>query len=168
MLDFSVTFVITLINLGILFLILRSILFKPVSRFIEERAKRVQDDRDEARRSRAEAEAALKQIEGRLKNAEEEAAELIRAAQDEARQDAAAIVAGGKAEAERFLAQARLQAQAEYQTALRLFQAEAAALVVSAAGKLAGRGSGSEAERLEQAAALIRGIGSFPAGERRV
>ena len=54
--------------------------------------------------------------------------------------------------------QARRQAAAEYQAALRLFQAEAAALVVGAAGKLARRNlAGLE----EDAAALLDEIGAL-------
>jgi F-type H+-transporting ATPase subunit b len=158
MLDFSVTFFITLINLGILFVILRAILFKPVTKFIEERARKIQSDRDEAERSRNEAEALTARLEERLKRAEDEAAEIIHAAREEARENAGAIIAGGRAEAEQLLAEARRRSQAEYQAALRLFQAEAAALVVRAAGKLARRNlAGLE----EEAAALLEEIGAL-------
>jgi F-type H+-transporting ATPase subunit b len=167
MLDFSVTFVITLVNFGVLFLILRAILFKPVSKFMAERARKVQNDKDEAERAKNEAEAIRLQLEGRLKNAEEEAAEIIKAAREEARESAGAIVTEGRAEAERQLAQARLQARSEYQAALRLFQAEAAALVVTAAGRLIERDL-SLADHREQAAALIRDLEAFSPGKSRV
>jgi len=40
MLDFSITFFITILNIGVLYLILRAILFKPVTKFMENRTQR--------------------------------------------------------------------------------------------------------------------------------
>jgi F-type H+-transporting ATPase subunit b len=158
MLDFSVTFVITIINIVILFFILRAILFKPVTRFIDERAKKVQDIRDQAEKDRIQARALLAQYEGQLKKAEEDGAEIIRAARETAKEDAARIIAEGKAGVESYLEKARKQLEAEQQAAMMIFSTEAAALVLSAAGRLLKRSLSDEDSR-EQAAILLRELG---------
>jgi F-type H+-transporting ATPase subunit b len=158
MLDFSVTFIITIINIAVLFFILRAILFKPVTKFIDERAKKIQDLRDQAEKDRSQAQELLAQYEARIGKAEEDGAEIIRAARETAKEEAARIAAGGKAEAERFLEKARKQLEAEQQAAMAVFSAEAAAMVLSAAGRLLKRGLSDEDSR-EQAAILLRELG---------
>jgi F-type H+-transporting ATPase subunit b len=158
MLDFSVTFIITIINIVVLFFILRAILFKPVTRFIDERARKVQDIRNQAEKDRIQAQALLTQYEAQLKKAEEDSAEIIRAARETAKTEAARIVAGGRAEAEKYLEKARRQLEADQQTAMAVFTTEAAAMVLSAAGRLLKRGLSDEDSR-EQAAILLRELG---------
>ena len=158
MLDFSVTFIITIINIVILFFILRAILFKPVTKFIDERAKKVQDIRDQAEKDRIQAKTLRKQYEAQLKKAEEDGAEIIRVARETAKEEAARIVAEGKANVENYLEKARRQLEAEQQTAMALFSTEAAALVLSAASRLLRRNLSDEDSR-EQAAILLRKLG---------
>ena len=56
-----VTFIATFINIGILFVVLRAILFKPVTKFIEDRAKKIQDSIDQAENNKAQAKNTLEQ-----------------------------------------------------------------------------------------------------------
>lgn len=158
MLDFSVTFIITIINIVILFFILRAILFKPVTRFIDERARKIQDLRNQAEKDRIQAKALLAQYEAQLKKAEEDGAEIIRAARETAKEEAAQIVAEGKANVEKYLEKARRQIEAEQQTAMAVFSTEAAAMVLSAAGRLLKHSLTDEDSR-EQAAILLRELG---------
>jgi F-type H+-transporting ATPase subunit b len=131
-----VTFFFTLVNIGILFVILRAILFKPVTKFMEERSKKIQDTINQAEKDKNQAKQLLRQYEDRLKGAEEEAEEIIRAARESAQAQADEIVAGGKEAAEALLANARGQVEAEQKAALARFRSEGAALVVSAAARL--------------------------------
>lgn len=158
MLDFSVTFIITIVNIVVLFFILRAILFRPVTRFIDERAKKVQEIRDQAEKARTQARALLTQYEAQLKKAEEDGAEIVRAARETAKEEAAKIVAEGRANVDKYLEKARRQIEAEQQTAMAVFSAEAAALVLSAASRLLKHGLSDEDSR-EQAAILLRELG---------
>ncbi|WP_010263785.1 F0F1 ATP synthase subunit B [Treponema primitia] len=136
MLDFSVTFIITIINIFILFLILRKILFKPVTKFIEERAKKVQDSLDLAEKERNQAKGLLKQYEDQLKMVEDQATEIIRSAKETAQAEAARIVAEGKAQAELLIDKGHKQLEAEKRAAMSVFHADAAALVIGASSRL--------------------------------
>jgi F-type H+-transporting ATPase subunit b len=139
MLDFSVTFIITIINITILFLILRKILFKPVTKFMADRAKSVQDSIEQAEKDRVQAKALLAEYEDKLKNAEAETREILKTAREDAVRQVQMIIAEGKQEAADFSAAARKQLEAEHQAALAKFKLEAAALVIAASAKLAAR-----------------------------
>ena len=144
MLDFSVTFIITIFNIAFLFFILRKLLFKPVTKFMAERAKRVQDTIDQTERDKAKAEKLLAEYEGKLKEADAHAEEILKAAREGAERDVARIIAEGKAAAEALIVNARRQLEAEQRAVLAKFRVEAAALVMAAASKLVVRELGGE------------------------
>lgn len=64
--DLDATLAVQLVIFGILFLILRSLVFKPVLRLIDERWAQTEGARDEARRMEADAAAKAKRIQQRL------------------------------------------------------------------------------------------------------
>ena len=139
MLDFSVTFIITIINITVLFVILRLLLFKPVSKFMAERTKRVQDSIEQSEKDKAQAKALLAEYEARLKAAEAEAKTIIDNAREQAREEAERIIAESRVHADIELARIRKQLELERQAALAVFRTEAAALVVEVSGRLLGR-----------------------------
>jgi len=147
MLDFSVTFVITIINIVVLFFILRAILFKPVTKFMAERSKRIQENIEQAEKDKSQARIMLSQYEAQLKTAETEADAIIRTARENARLEADKIIAESRVSAEAAMANARRQLEAEHRTALAVFRKEAAALVMAASGRLVGREIKSEDNR---------------------
>jgi F-type H+-transporting ATPase subunit b len=152
------TFLITIINIGILFFVLRAILFKPVTKFMETRTKKIEDAIAQAEKDKAQSRQLLQQYEDQLKQAEVEADAIIRSAREHAQQQAARIVAEGKVAAENLAANARRQLEAEKQAALVLFKAEAAALVVSAASRLLQRDLNQEDNR-RMAGLLLQELG---------
>jgi F-type H+-transporting ATPase subunit b len=154
-LDFSVTFIITIINIFILFLILRWILWKPVTKFIEARARKVQASLDQAERERNQAKGLLQQYEDQLKKVDEEAAAILLSARETARLESERIIAEGKAAAAAFRENGRRQLEAEQRAAITVFQADAAALVIGASSRLIRRELNSEDNR-RQAELLLR------------
>jgi len=139
MLDFSVTFIITIINITILFFVLRKLLFKPVTKFMADRAKRIQDSLDQADKDRTQAKAMYKEYEDKLKNADAEAGEIIKTARENANLEANQIIAGGKAEAADIISAAHKQIEADRLAAITKLRFETAALVIAASSKLAAR-----------------------------
>ncbi|MDR1956227.1 MAG: ATP synthase F0 subunit B [Treponema sp.] len=162
MIDPSIsTFLITLLNIGILFFVLRAVLFKPVTRFMEARSKKIQDAFDQAEATKAAAQALLGQYEARLQHVQEEAADIRQAAQETARKQAEQILAEGTERAAQALDQGRKQLEAERQAALAVFRAEAAALVLSAASRILQRElSGEDTRRF--AGLLLQELGTEP------
>lgn len=139
MLDFTVTFGITVINLIILFFILKAILFKPVTKFMEARAAKVQNDIDSAAKDKAQAKQLLAQYEKKIKAAQAEADAIISEARKQAVVQADKIVAEGKNKVEAIIANANRQIEAEHKAALILFRTEAARLVIAASSRLVQR-----------------------------
>ena len=139
MLDFSVTFIITIINIAILFFILRVILFKPVTKFMAERAQRVQDSINMAEKDKADAQKLLSEYESRLKNADAEAQNIISAARESAKKEALRIVSEGRDTAANIIDNTHRQLEGERLAMYAKFRAEAAILVTAAVSRLAGR-----------------------------
>jgi F-type H+-transporting ATPase subunit b len=139
MLDFSVTFIITIINIAVLFFVLRLVLFKPVTKFMADRAKQVQDSIDQAEMDKTQAQELLVQYQDKLKNADAEAAQIIKIARNNAETEARHIFAEGKTTAEALTAAARQQIELEQQAAYAQFRLKAAALVMMAASRLVQR-----------------------------
>jgi F-type H+-transporting ATPase subunit b len=162
MLDFSwVTFAVTFLNIGILYVILRAVLFKPVTKFMEGRTQKIAGDLEQAEQDKNQAKALLREYEDKLKEAREEADRILKEARESAREQADRIAAEGKTQAEAVIANARRQAEADRNAAMVQFKAEAAALVLSAAGRLLRRELTQEDSR-NQAALLLRELGKTP------
>jgi F-type H+-transporting ATPase subunit b len=153
MLDFFFFFFITIINITILFFILRAILWKPVTKFMAERKERIQDSIAQSEKDKIKAKALLAQYEAQLKTAEAEAESIISKAKQRAEAEAEKIIAGGRALADETLASAKKQLEVERKAALAIFRQEAAALVVTATGRLVEREIKSEDNR--QYAAML-------------
>ncbi|MFP3091048.1 F0F1 ATP synthase subunit B [Treponema sp. TIM-1] len=162
MLDFSwVTFVVTILNIGILYFILRAILFKPVTKFMEGRTKKIAEDIAQAERDKNQARTLLQQHEDKLNQAKGEAELIIENARKSAQEQVKRIVADGKTQADAIIAHARQQVEVERNAAMLKFKAEAAALVLGAASRLLRRELTQEDSR-NQAALLLRELGKTP------
>ncbi|MDR3248506.1 MAG: F0F1 ATP synthase subunit B [Treponema sp.] len=159
------TFLVTLINIGVLFFVLRAILFKPVTKFMEDRTKKVEDTLANAEKEKNQAKQILATYEEQLKKAEGEAEEIIRNARESADRESAQLVAEGKSSADNIIAAARKQIEVDQQAALAAFKAEAAALVVTAASRLLQRDLNQEDNR-RLAASLLVEIAHGAAGDR--
>lgn len=149
------TFLITLINIGVLFLILRRVLFKKVTKFMESRSAKIQNAIFESEQSKKQAQTLVKQYEEKLANAEQEAQNIIAQARKCAQMESEKIIAAGREEASSAVANSRIQIEADRRAALVLFRSEAAALVVQAASNLVQRDFRSE-DNSRFAAALMQ------------
>jgi F-type H+-transporting ATPase subunit b len=147
MLDFSVTFIISIINITILFFVLKALLFKPVTKFMADRAKRVQDSIEQARKDREDAKKILAEYEEKLGKAETEAREILKNAREEAERQASIIIDDGKRDAKETLESALKQIEMERQAAFAKFKLEAAALIIAVSAKLSAKDFSGEENR---------------------
>ncbi|MDR1389073.1 MAG: ATP synthase F0 subunit B [Treponema sp.] len=154
MLDFSVTFFITIINVLVLYFILKRILFKPVSGFMLERSKKISEAVEQAEKDKNEAKALLDQYEKQLETVDAQAEEIIKSARVHSEEEAEQIKADALKQAQAIIAAARVKTEGERAAAAALFRVEAAALVTQAAAKLLKREL-SGAEQLRYAAQAL-------------
>ncbi|MDR0526872.1 MAG: ATP synthase F0 subunit B [Spirochaetaceae bacterium] len=159
LIDFSVTFFWTILNIAILFLVLRAILFKPVTRFIKARAAKIESELSLAAKEREEVKRLMADYEARMNASNEELRLMSENSRRAAEERAGAIIAEGKAQADALVAAARKQIDAEKHAALLLFKSEAASLIMRAASRLLRREiSGEDARRAaENALAELSG-----------
>ena len=128
--------VISLINLLIIYLILKKILFKPVQKVMTERRSQVDRMYSDANESRSAANEMKQEYEHRLATARQEADTMIRTAAQTAQQKGDQIVADAKAQASYAKQKAEVEIELQKQQMLKDVQGEISDLAVSIASKV--------------------------------
>lgn len=133
MLDFSVTFLITIVNVTFLYLVLRKILFGRVTQFMEERSNKIQRDIDLAKMQNERAQALEAEYAEKLKASREDGQRIMQIAREKAEQERAAIIAEAKAEAAKIIKETRDELEAERRDVGRKLLKDTADLTILAA-----------------------------------
>ncbi len=128
----------TVVNLLILFIILRIFLFKPVLGMIEKRKKMIMDTLSNADKTKNDADELKKQYEDSLKDAKQESFRIVSDAKDRAQVQYNQIIEKANADASQIVGQANAAAQAEHDKILKDARAELAEVALAAASKLLG------------------------------
>lgn len=136
MLDFSVTFFFTIVNITFLYLVLKRILFKPVSKFIEDRSDGIQNDIDTAKRMTARADALLAEYEEKLEKAHEKGQSILLSAHERAEKDSSVIIAKAREEADRIIRATRKSLEDERVYAEHVLMEQTADLSIQAASRI--------------------------------
>ena len=97
----------SLINIIVLAFLLRLILWKPVNRFLSERAARVRSELESAEKTRLEAEARLLEYGQQLEGVETRRQEVLRAGQIQASAEAEEILKDAREKSSQLILQAR-------------------------------------------------------------
>ena len=127
------------LNIAVLFILLRLILWRTVSKFLAARAERVQNELDEAALRLREAEAMKAQYESNIGDLEERGREILRESQIRAGEQAEEITAGAKKQAEKIMGEARELIDAERRNAVIAARHEIAQLATEMASHILGR-----------------------------
>ena len=140
-LDFNL--VLTMINLVVLYLILRKFLFRPLMNIMEQRRTMIADGLQHAEDTKKEAYALKSQYESALGGAKEESTRIIGQAKKDAKAEYDRILD----EAGKLMKDARETIDLEKEKTLRDMQSEVAALAVSAAKKMVKQQYGADADQ---------------------
>lgn len=138
------TIVLTVINLLVLLVAFRFLLFKPVQKIIAARQKEADRQFQEAAKKQEEAEELRAQYEGSLFDLEEEKKQTLKDARDLADEQYQKIVSEAKAEAKHIKKKAAAEAEAQKEQLLKGAEKEIADIIVNAATKVVGEQSGVE------------------------
>ena len=159
MLDFELsTVVFTIVNLLVLYFLLKKFLFQRVNRILEERAALVKQTIDDAQAKKDQADALCKEYEENLAQAHTQAAEILDQAKARGERIYNQYLDQAKAEAKTVREQARIQGKEEREAMLRSARGEVARLAVLAAAQVAQRSLDQEADR-EIAAQFLSEVG---------
>ena len=140
MLEFHLsTIIFTIINLLVLYVILRKVLFGKVNAVLEQRAQLVQQGIPPDQPGNHQAQELRAQNEGQVQGRHQEAAKIVSDAQTRAQRVYDGTVAEAQSEAQRLHREAQAQIATERETMLRSARQEVASLALLAAAKAAGR-----------------------------
>ena len=137
----------TVINVLILFILLRIFLFKPINKMKADRTRTIQDNLDSAEKAKAEAEELRQQYEESISEAKEKANQIIMKAHEDAESERSAIIRKSQEEAEKIVADAAKTIENERKRVLRQAQSEIADLAIEAASKIIGENVDDEKNR---------------------
>jgi F-type H+-transporting ATPase subunit b len=153
-LNFTVTFFITIVNFLVLFWVLKKLLFKPVTKFMDARAKKIKDSLGEASIMKANAEEMQARYDALMAGADAEADRLVKDGEERAKEEAKALLEKANVEASATRRRGEEAAELEREKARQELAVDIAALAAEVAGKLVGRAAAAEDKR--SAETLVR------------
>ena len=116
--DLAKDLILNILNILILFFIVRSLAYKPVKKFLDARKARIEKEQNDAKELQAQAEKSMEAYHALMRASEAKANEMIRAAEQEARENSEAITNEAKEQAETIKQKAREDAKKTQRRAL--------------------------------------------------
>jgi len=145
--EFWATLVITVLNITLLFFILRKILFKPVMNHLESRSAKIQEAIDSAEETKKMIEDMKKEYEIKLKEAKDEGRKIIEEYRTMANKEYESVVQSAKKDAEQLVTEARLELEMEKRQILSDIKSEVSELVIAASEKVIKKNMDTEANK---------------------
>jgi len=136
MLNFGPTFIWVIVNLIILYIVLRKVLFKRVTEMMENRTNSIKNDLDSAQKAKADAALLKQEYEDKLKSARIEADNILNASRERAEAEYSLIIEKARTESEDILAKARKQIENERGQMMKEVKNQVASLALAAASKV--------------------------------
>ena len=136
-----------IINILILYFLLKKFLFKPVTEFMENRTKSIQNDLNDANNKVKEAENLKKQYEEMLKSAHSKANEIIQAARENANKEYEQILQQARQDAEEIIRRANESIELERQKVMKEMRNEITSLAFAAASKIVQKNMDTETNK---------------------
>jgi F-type H+-transporting ATPase subunit b len=124
------------LNIGILFVVLRLVLYKPVKKFLDEREARFRNREEEIERRDHETQADRARYDELLGHVKEESDGLIRDSRQSANRRAEEILSDAEKQAEEMIRQARRQIAEEQKQARQEMKDQIVDLAVDMAGRI--------------------------------
>ena len=124
------------VNVLVLYLLLRKFLFKPIQNVLDQRQKLVDANLADSRDAKAKAQAALTAAEDKLHNVDAEAATRRQASEQQAEKEKEQLLADAQRQADAIVAQGKAAAEAERASKLRQVDAQIADLTRTLCAKV--------------------------------
>lgn len=134
-----VDIVIHILNIIVLFFVLRILLYKPVKKFMQAREDRIKDEKQEIADSRAEIDELKKQYEEKLADTESEAKEIMRDAAEKAQTQSADIIKEAEEKAKNILTDADIKAEDAKNKAAQSIKQDVVSVAAEMAAKILSR-----------------------------
>lgn len=130
------TFVFQIANTLILFLVLKKLLFKPVTEMMNNRQDGIRNSLKDAENKNLEAEALISTYQKKIENAKDEGFEIIKAMRKEAEANAKSIIHAADAEANKIREKALIEIEREKEKSINLLKDEVSDMALMAASRV--------------------------------
>ena len=144
MIKIDINLVFTIINLLVLYLLMKKFLFGPIIKVMDVRKAMIDQQFAGAKEQEDQAKALKEQYEGALKSAREESFQIMEQARKEAKAQADKTVEDTQAKVSAMLAKAQEDINTERENAMRQMKDDVASLAMKAAAKVIGKNSGAD------------------------
>lgn len=128
-----------ILNIVILFLITRFLVYKPVRKFMQERKDRIEKEKANAEQQLKEANDLKEEYSSLIADAENKARQTVLEGENEARKRSSEIIEKANSDAEQIKEDARIQAKEEKENSINSMKGEIASLAVSLSEKILSR-----------------------------
>lgn len=129
-------FLIVGLNLLVLYLFLKKVLFKPVTKFMEDRTQSIKDAIDHAEKAKIDAADIKQQYELKLRAAKDEAAKIISDSNVRANKEYDSLLNAAKQDAQGVMSKAREEIERERAQMIKEIRNQVASLALAAATKV--------------------------------
>ena len=144
MIKIDINLVFTIINLLVLYVLMKRFLFGPIIKVMDVRKAMIDQQFAGAKEQEDQAKALKEQYEGALKSAREESFQIMEQARKEAKAQADKTVEDTQAKVSAMLVKAQEDINTERENAMRQMKDDVASLAMEAAGKIIGKNSGAD------------------------
>ena len=131
-----VDIVIHIINIVVLYVILRVILYKPINNFLQNRKVQIEADLEAAQKAKEEAEQLKLSYEDKLDKADAEAKKLVSAGNEEASKTASVIIKSAENQAEELIVAAKNKAETQRKETIIAMEGQITDLAVELAQQI--------------------------------
>ena len=138
MAGYTVTIIITVINLLVAYFILKRFVFKPIIALLEKRRQSVENELKEAEEKAAQAEVRLAEAEKTVQQARSESADILSESREQAQKQSMLILSSAKEEADATRQKAEADARRIHRSTVETMRDEVADLAVSIAQRVIG------------------------------
>lgn len=140
-------FIIVALNLILLYLVLRRILFKPVMEFMENRTNSIKNSIEDAEKKKGEAEGLKRTYDEQLKGLKQEGERLLEEARSRADKEFGTLMENARKEAEAIITKARAEIENERELMLKDIRTQVTGLALAAASRVIEANMDTESNR---------------------
>ena len=147
MISLDISLVWVIINLLVLYLLLKKFLFKPVCKMMDERSAKIQSDLDGAAQAKADAEKMKTDYEAEIADAHSQAVEITNKAKAQAGRECDLMLENARAESAKIMKEAEKSIANEKEKAMDDAKYQIADLAILAAAKVIKKNVGGDSDR---------------------
>ena len=158
MIEININLVFTIINLIVLYLLMKKFLFGPILNVMEQRKNMIDQQFASAKDTEEQAYELKGKYEDALKSAKDESMRIVNQAKDEAKVQADSIVKRANDQAGQILEKARRDISTEQEAAMKAMEGKVAELAMDAASRIMGK-KNDEAQDMSLYDQFLEGAG---------